>query len=154
MISIKEIADMTFRVHPSIKISDHSGDLQVFNLLMSIDGKRSVEMIAREDAYEMEFLTAKINQLLDMQLIEAFGVAGAALPKELIDDLASELSGFVGPMAGVLINECAAKMGHAPSNIPSAKVQTFLDALAGFIQPRSKAEEFKDRMSARISTMG
>lgn len=154
MISSAEIADMTFRCLPSVNISDHSKNLQVFNLLMAIDGKRSVATIAREDAYDLESLTGKINQLLQMNLIEAVGGAGASMPKTLIAHMASELSAFVGPMAGVLIDECAGKMGHTTNDFPPAKAQTLIEEIAVYIQPKAKADEFKARMSAKITAAG
>ena len=151
MYSSKEMADMTFSCDPTTNLSEFSRDLQVFNLLMALDGKRTVRTIAEQDTYELESLCEKIDKLLELQLIVPVGGSLTAISDQKMEVILSALSAFVGPMARALIEECAARMGHHVHQIPGAKINSLIHALSEFIQPQAKAEEFKEQMTVELA---
>jgi hypothetical protein len=141
-----EIKDMVFRRSHGTELSTYKNDLQTFNILLALDGKRTVATIAKEDFYELDMLSAKIEQMLAKGLIEsATGMAGN-LDQAFFNQLTGELTLMVGPVAGMLVKDNVSKLGHEVSRFPSAKVDALLEALAKFIQDRAKAADFQKRM--------
>ncbi len=150
MFSTTEIADMIFKGDESIHAPDATQDLQVFNLLMALDGKRTVRAIAEQDSYDFDFLCEKINQLHARQLVVVLGDSKKPIPKREVDAILSVLSAFVGPIAGDLLKECATRMGHQVHQIPKVQTHVLIDRIGEFIQPRAKAAEFKKQVEGKL----
>jgi hypothetical protein len=148
MRTINEMSEMTFRRAPGTDISKYKSDLQIFNLLMAIDGRRTVGTIAKEDFYDLADLTAKIERLLAKGLIEQVGGAVSYIDPTLIATLTAELTKLVGPVAGMLVKEEAVKLGQSVERISLSRLESLLDGLAGFIQDGKRSADFKRRMMA------
>jgi hypothetical protein len=149
-----EIAEMVFRRSPGTDLSAHKSDLQTFNILLALDGKRTLGTIAKEDFYELEMLAAKIEQMLSKGLIESSSGAAGSLEPSFFNQLTAELTQMVGPVAGLLVKESAVKLGHDTNRFPPQKVDALLTALGNFIQDGAKASEFKRRMRSLAGQRG
>ncbi len=152
MASISEIAGRTFKRTSGTDLSAYKNDIKTFNILMAMDGIRSVATIAREDFYEVEALVEKVNQFVEMGLLESIhGASGANVDPEFIAALQSELTNVVGPVAGKLIKKNTSKLGYDLSAFPVGKAGELVDMLSKFIQDHTKSVEFRQRLMAHIN---
>ena len=146
MANSRKMTDRVFRCSSGTNTSAHKNDLQTFNILLALDGKRTVGTIAREDFYDPDVLTAKLEEMLALGLIEpAIGPTGSLDPT-FFDQLTDELTLLVGPVAGMLVKDTADTMGHTTANFPSGKIELLLSEIARFIQGEAKAADFQHRM--------
>ena len=70
---LEEIGDVVFRVGNDVKLSAYAKDIKTFNVILALDGKRSVKTISREDRYDPEELAAKVKTLYDQGVIFRVG---------------------------------------------------------------------------------
>lgn len=152
MATTSEIANMTFKKAPSKDFSAFKNDLQMFNILTAMDGVRSVGTIAKQDLYDLNVLTVKVSQLIEMGLLVPVHGAGggSSIDAETLKVMQSELTKLVGPVAGMLLNDSAKKLGHNLEVFPTGKANELLNVIGKFIQDQGKAVEFKNRIMARI----
>lgn len=152
MASTKEISNMTFKCVQGIDLSGFKDNLQMFNIIAAMDGRRSVSTIAREDFYEVEFLAEKVNELVQQGFLESVhgGVNASVIKLETLKYLQAELTEHVGPVAGILLKNTAAKMGHDINNFPVERVGELLDHISGSIPNQKKAAKFKRSILSRL----
>lgn len=152
MGSNNEMSNMTFRCVAHKDLTSLKSNIQMFNIIMALDGTRSLGTIARDDFYELDDLIEKVNQLLKMGIIEPVHNADAAtnLDHSLVNFVKTELTALVGPLSEVLLKDAAANLGHDIANFPTGKVGELLDEVSAFIQDRHKAAEFKHSVMARL----
>lgn len=152
MATTSEIANMTFKKAPGKDFSAFKNDLQMFNILTAMDGMRSVGTIAKQDFYDLNVLTVKVSQLVEMGLlVPVHGTGGGStIDADTIKVMQSELTKLVGPVAGMLLKDSAKKLGHNLEAFPMGRANELLIVIGNFIQDQSKAVEFKNRIMARI----
>jgi hypothetical protein len=152
MASTTDMVNMAFRRVESKDLSQFKNDIQMFNILTAMDGRRSIGTIARDDFYEVDVLIEKVNQLVQMGVLEPVqgNGAGAVVHADAMKYLQAELTKLVGPVAGMLLKDTVAKLGHEISSFPKGKVGELLDRVATFIQNQNKAEDFKRTMMTRL----
>lgn len=152
MASTKEISNMTFRCAPGRDWSSFKDNLQMFNIIAAMDGRRSVSSIAREDFYDVDFLAEKVNELVQQGILESVhgGTSASVIKLETIKYLQTELAKHVGPVAGILLKNTAAKMGHDINNFPVERVGELLDHISGSIPNQGKAAKFKRSILSRL----
>ena len=143
---------MAFRRVESKDLSQFKSDIQLFNILSAMDGRRSIGTIARDDFYEVDLLIEKVNQLVQMGVLEPVqgNGAGSVVHADAMKYLQAELTKLVGPVAGMLLKDTVAKLGHEIASFPKGKVGELLDRVAAFIQNQNKAEDFKRSMMTRL----
>jgi hemerythrin len=98
---LKELAmdglkDIVFRRADGVDYAMIKKDLKMFNIFLSIDGKRSVNAISQEDAYDPEYLFSAIDKMERMGLLvpvdgaerqdfeTPYGASLSRLPKEFL----------------------------------------------------------------------
>jgi hypothetical protein len=152
MASTKEISNMTFRCVPGRDLSSFKDNLQMFNIIAAMDGRRSVSTVAREDFYEVDFLAEKVNELVQQGFLESVhvGASASAIKLETITYLQDELAKHVGPVAGILLKNTAAKMGDDINNFPVERVGELLDHISSSIPNKGKAAKFKRSILSRL----
>lgn len=94
--AMDEVKDIVFRRVEGIDYSIIRNDLKMFNIFLSIDGKRSVETIAKDDSYDLDYLFSAIDKMEKLGLLVAadgaerqefqplFGATFCNLPKEFL----------------------------------------------------------------------
>lgn len=105
-----------FRRVDGVNYSKIRNDVRMFNVFLAIDGERSVRTIAREDAYDTEYLATQIDKLEKMGLLVPVDTGGrrevethddvafSNLPKEFltgidaVDDQHQRLLGMVNKL--------------------------------------------------------
>ena len=58
-----ELKNIVFRRVDGVDCTMIKKDLKLFNIYLSIDGKRSVNAISQEDAYDPEYLFSAIDKM-------------------------------------------------------------------------------------------
>ena len=66
---MSQVQDIIFRRVDGVDYSMIRNDLKMFNIFLAVDGKRSVKAIAREDAYELDYLFPLIDKMEKMGLL-------------------------------------------------------------------------------------
>lgn len=94
--AMDEVQNIVFKRVEGIDYSVIRNDIKMFNIFMSIDGTRSVSGIAKEDAYDLDYLFSEIDKMEKMGLIvpvdgadrqefqPLFGATFCNLPKEFL----------------------------------------------------------------------
>ncbi|MEW6733572.1 MAG: DUF4388 domain-containing protein [Acidobacteriota bacterium] len=134
---------------PSKEFSLRAEDWAV---LREIDGEKTVTEVA--DATQLNELYASriIVRLFDLGLVES---AGEAIPQEAIvetvdervlDRVERELMVAIGPMAPIVIDDCAEMLGHKRSELPRDMVPAFLERLAEEIPDNDRRVRFQESM--------
>lgn len=152
MGSIKDITENIYRRRPGIDLSSLKTDIKIFNIIMAMDGIRSVATIAREDAYEIEDLVEQVNELVGMGLLESVhGDHSGNVDSSFINALRTELTDKVGPVAGKLIDKKISELGYNASSFPVVRVGELLDILSTIFPGRSQRVDFKLRMKDKLN---
>ncbi len=91
-----ELKNIVFRRVDGVDYSIIKKDFKMFNIFLSIDGKRSVNAISRDDAYDPEYLFSAIDKMERMGLLvpvdgaerqdfeTPFGASLSRLPEEFL----------------------------------------------------------------------
>lgn len=66
-----ELKDIVFRRVEGIDYSIIRNDIRMFNIFLSVDGKRSVKTIAKDEGYDQDYLFARIDDMERMGLLTA-----------------------------------------------------------------------------------
>ncbi len=143
----EDFAQVVFKLSEHVNLSDHHLDLTLQNVAWAMDGKRSLDVIAREDRYNLEDLIEKANHLMELGIIEAHQTSQAIIDQEFILMLSKQLSKSLGPVTDILIADTAKSLGHPLTNFPSHKLAHFVDLLSQEIQGHEELTDFKQTIS-------
>ena len=93
-------------------------DADMIRLLIAIDEKKSLYQISEEVDMDKTAFKGAISRLSEQGLIEPVKKNIVVLDNTFLKSLRINLSGAIGPMAEILIEELAADMELNPSEIP------------------------------------
>ncbi len=110
-IPLEEIGKTIFKRSAHLNLSNYSDDIKSFNILFALDGKRSVETIAVQDAFDPEELKAKMKGFYDLGLIQPVMDKGISRgrAKKLLDAIILKRSRGVGAIAKTIKIKIAMK---------------------------------------------
>ena len=103
---------MVFRRIAKEKFGEFSIDNQMLTVLISLDGKKSVNEIGLHAGLATTSVVGTVLKLLQMGLIEPVEDAVPVLNKNFIKYLKLQLSQIVGPIADILIEDAAPPGGR------------------------------------------
>ncbi len=142
------MAEIQNQIYRRVGGDEQKHDMRMFNILMAIDGKRSVETIAREDHYELNDLIQAIQQLV---------VSGAIVPVEaeysdsmrdaFFAQLEEELSKIMGPVSGIIVQENVGQLGSDRSNFPMNRAGELVQLISRNIPDNNQSQGFISRMT-------
>ena len=100
-IPLSQIGSMVFRRTNRTKLSDYAKDIKTFNVLGSMDGKRTVEEIAAAGRFDPQYLEEKVKALYDQGVIEKVAADGISRgqAKKILDAIIRKRSRGVGAIA-------------------------------------------------------
>lgn len=96
MNDINDMKDIVFKRVEGVDYSIIRNDIRKFNIFLSVDGQRSVNVISKEDAYDPDYLFSAIDEMERMGLLvpldgagkqeteTPFGSSFVNLPKEFL----------------------------------------------------------------------
>ncbi len=134
---------------PTKEFSLRSEDWAV---LREVDGEKSITEIA--GATQLSELQASriLVRLFDLGLIETAGEAlsqGSSVEtvdESVLGQVEKDLTHAIGPMAPIVIDDCAEMMGYSRSSLPRDMVPSFIERLAEEIPDSDRRVRFQEGM--------
>jgi hypothetical protein len=110
-IPFEQIGRTIFKRSDRFNVSDYTDDIKSFNILFALDGKRSVQTIAEQDAFDLDDLTNRIKEFYDQGLIEPVmdESISCGRAKKLLDAIIHNRSRGVGAIARAIKVKIALK---------------------------------------------
>lgn len=153
-IMSSDISTMVFKRLIKKNVGEVSLDGQVLALLLELDGKKRVSVIAKNMGLNLSTIKAYITKLLQLNLIELAEDATPMLDKDFFEYLNAQLSLATGPIARVLIEDAVADLEHTLARFPSHRAAELVDILSKQIQRDKQRVEFKQNMIKKINEKG
>ena len=153
-ITSGEFATMAFKRVERNDLGEFSIDRQMLNVLMSLDGSKTVASLAQEKGLNISTLRDTVIRLLELKLIEPNAAAIPIIDGDFLTYLTQELSQAVGPIAQILIEDAVVDLGNDPNRIPTHRAAELVEMLAREIQHQEKATVFKQSMIFKIKEKG
>jgi predicted transcriptional regulator len=147
---VNDITKMVFQQTKDGLAGKGSGlDITLLNIVLAMDGHRSVTEIAEEDSYDLKDLSEKVQTLLTMGVIEAATNANELLSDNVMEVISKQMANYTGPVANILVENCAKSLGHTTSMFPSYLLEKLLELLSAEIEEEKDAQAF--RQSIRVA---
>ena len=138
-----------------------SADVQLraedWSVLTQLDGEKTILDIAEASQLNELFTSKIICRLHELGLIELLSiqVAEAAPIVDYVDDafirrVETDLMQAIGPMASIVVDDCAEQMGHSRSSIPKDAVPELIERLANEIPDPTRRNKFQEAMLDRM----
>ncbi len=134
-------------------LGEFSLDRHMLNVLVELDGQRSVESVAKKVGLDMGTMKRIIFKLAKLRLIEPERKNISTLTREFFDYLSVQLSLALGPIADVLIEEAVTNLDYSKSDFPTHRAAELVDLLAREIRREEKRIIFQQNMVKKIREM-
>ena len=152
-----DFSERTFRISDlsgETNRSEFTMDIDMVRILVSLDGKTSINGIAQDMKVPGEQLRNSVEKLIKMGLIEAPESKPKVLDRAFFDSLSTAMARMVGPIAPILIDDAVADLGYEQSNFPIQRVAELIDALSVEIQKKEKRLAFQQGMMKMLKEKG
>jgi hypothetical protein len=141
-----------------------SADIQLraedWSVLTQLDGEKTVMEIADASQLNELFTSKIICRLYELGLLElvAIQAAEAAPPVDFVEEsfvtsVEADLMQAIGPMASIVIDDCAEQMGHSRFELPKEAVPEFVERLANEIPDVARRTRFQEAMLDRMRSL-
>jgi len=147
-----DLPNMVFRRIAKEKFGEFSIDNQMLTVLISLDGKKTVNEIVSHAGLATTYVAGAVSKLLQMGLIEPVENAVPILNKNFIKYLKLQLSQIVGPIADILIEDAADVLGYSPLKMPRHRAAEWVDLLSKELADEDKRIVFTRNMVENISS--
>jgi len=138
-----------------------SADVQLraedWSVLTQLDGEKSIIEIAEASQLNELFTSKIICRLHELGLIElvAVQVTESApifdyVDESFISQVEGDLMQAIGPMASIVVDDCAEQMGHSRSELPKDAVPELVERLANEIPDVVRRNKFQEAMLERM----
>jgi len=152
-----DFSERTFRISDlsgETNRSEFTMDIDMVRILVSLDGKTSINGIAQDMKVPGEQLRNSVEKLIKMGLIEAPESKPKVLDRAFFNSLSTTMARMVGPIAPILIDDAVADLGYEQSNFPIQRVAELIDALSVEIQKKEKRLAFQQGMMKMLKEKG
>jgi len=149
-VSSGDISAMVFGRLIRDDLGEFSLDGHMLQVLMELDGRKSLATIAKKMGLNMVAMRGTILKLLQLKLIEPLEDAVSVVDKDFLDFLNAQLALSIGPIAEVIIEDTVDDLGHSLSKFPSHRAAELVDLLSREIQRDEKRGIFKKNMVNKI----
>ncbi len=160
-IPLEEIGKTIFKRSAHLSLSNYADDIKTFNILFALDGKRSVQQIVVQDAFDPDEMIAQIKGFYDQGLIEPVMDDGISRgkAKKILDAIILKRSRGVGAIAKAIKVKIALK-GINPDNLTSdtpddpVLVRKLLNLARAYgLQVRTQADQSKGKTKLIIDSI-
>ncbi len=145
-----DLSALVFKRVPADNLGEFSLDGRMLSVLMEVDGRQSVGVIAKKMGMTLGAIRPVVSSLLQLKLIETGEDSLSVLDAEFLDTLKGRFALAVGPIAEVLIEDAAEDLGYTLNRFPSHRAAELVDLLARQIRREDKMNEFKQHMVGMI----
>ena len=149
-VSSGDVSAMVFGRVLRDDLGEFSLDGHMLQVLMELDGKKSLATIAKKMGLNMGAMRGTILKLLQLKLVEPLEDAVSVVDKDFLDFLNAQLALSVGPIAEIIIEDTVNDLGHSMSKFPSHRAAELVDLLSREIQREEKRGIFKKNMVNKI----
>ncbi|MCF8051491.1 MAG: hypothetical protein K9L59_09665 [Desulfobacterales bacterium] len=149
-----QLASVVFQRVIREDIGQVSLDTQTLNFFVEVDGKKTAEEIAAKIGVDYDKSRAIAEKLLRLKLIEPLQPSERVVDADFIDYLQRQLSMAIGPIAGVILEDTLADLGHSSDALPVHRAAELVELLAREIQRDEQRIEFKQRLVKMIMQKG
>lgn len=126
-------------------------DADMIRLLIAIDENKNLFQVFEEVDMDNTAFKGAVTRLLEQGLIEPVKKDIVVLDNTFLNTLRINLSGAIGPMAEILIEELAADMELKPSEIPANQAAELIAQLSLEIPNEENRMQFKKSMLAVLN---
>jgi len=144
------ISSMVFKQAITGTADDITLDSSLLNVLLELDGKKNLGIIAQKIGLNMGEIRDVISMLLHLKLVESAAEDILMADGEFINFLNAQLSLAVGPIAEVLIEDEIAYMDHSISSFPAFRAAELVEILSTAIKREEKKSAFKLSMVNKL----
>lgn len=125
-------------------------DSQMLNVLMELDGKKTLGQVAQSLNMNMKTLRDIVNRIYQMKLCEPAAESMPVLGRDFFAVLSSELSKAMGPIADVVIEDEITDMGESPDHFSAHRAAELVDVLARQILREERKVAFQQAMVKKL----
>ena len=144
------ISSMVFKQAVTGTVDDITLDSSLLNVLLELDGKKNLGIVAQKTGLNMGELRDAISRLLQLKVVESVAEAILMADEEFFNFLNTQLSFAVGPIAEVLIEDEIANMDHGISSFPAFRAAELVEILSTAIKREEKKSAFKLSMVNKL----
>ncbi|MBW1821037.1 MAG: hypothetical protein JRI92_04605 [Deltaproteobacteria bacterium] len=148
------ISSMVFKQVVTDTAGDITLDSSLLNVLLELDGKKNLGIIAQKTGLNMGKIRDVISMLLRLKLVESAAEDILMADDEFFNFLNTQLSLAVGPIAEVLIEDEIANMDHSISSFPAFRAAELVEILSTAIKREEKKSVFKLSMVNKLKEKG
>ena len=149
-IASDDFSAMIFKGTVKRDLGEFSLDSRMLRVLMELDGKKDLALVARSLNMNIETLKEILTKLDGLQLIEKVEKIIPMLDKDFFIFLNEQLNEAVGPIAEYLIEDEIQELGMEPTKIPIRRSAELVDLLARQIIRQEKRIVFQQAMIKSI----
>ena len=125
-------------------------DGQTLNILMMLDGKKTIDQVAQQAGIILTDLRKVIIKLIKMRLVESVERAVTLIDRDFLEFLVYRMSLAVGPLGEIVVDDCLEDMGFTRNNFPSQKSEELVNLLSQEIQREERRREFMQVMIKEV----
>ena len=149
-----DISGLVFRRADRGDLGEFSLDSDMLSVLVELDGKKSLDSVAKKAGLDMSTVKGVIFRLLKLKLIRPEGSRISVLSRGFFDYLNVQLSLALGPIADVLIEEAVTDLDHSKREFPRHRAAELVNLLAREIRREEKRIVFQQNMVKKIKEIG
>ncbi|RLG33555.1 hypothetical protein DRN98_03775 [Methanosarcinales archaeon] len=149
-VSSGDISAMVFGRVLRDDLGEFSLDGNMLRLLMELDGKKNLAVIAKNMGLNMGTVRAVVLKLLQLKLIEPLEDSVSVVDTDFLEFLNNQLSLSIGPIAEIIIEDIVNELGYSLSKFPSHRAAELVDLLSKEIQREEKRRDFTKNMVDKI----
>jgi hypothetical protein len=138
-----------------------SADVQLraedWSVLTQLDGEKTIMEIAAASQLNELFTSKIICRLHELGLIELVAVQVAEtspvfdyVDESFVSRVEADLMQAIGPMASIVVDDCAEQMGYNRRELPKDAVPELIERLANEIPDTARRNKFQEAMLERM----
>ena len=143
---MSDLKKMVYRKTNRSTSKSYEVDSHMLDLLIAIDGKKSVHQVAREVKMPSSVFKTTFLKLAKMGLIKLVEAKEPTANETFMESMSELLTDLMGPLGGVLIDDTAEAMGFDANHIPLSRLGNFIENLSREIPHEKQRNAFKEKM--------
>jgi hypothetical protein len=128
-------------------------DSQMLSVLLEIDGVRQVAEVGQALGMSPATVCEVARRLMDARLVAPARAAVRSLEQGFLDFLERQLAVAIGPIAPIVMEECAAEIGYDLHIFPVAQGAQLIERVAREVQRQDKKLAFKQTMLQHLKAV-
>ena len=153
-LSSGDLGAMVFKPILRGELGQLSLDGQMLSVLMTLDGRMTLEQVARKVGTSLADIRPVITKLINMRLVESIERAVSIVDQDFMDFLISRMSVAIGPLGEIIVEDGLEELGFNRNNFPSLRTAELINFLSQEIQREDKRIAFKQAMLGKIREKG